>query len=143
MKRFLSILFLSFLLSSCEEHTETPLPSETATTTLTFSQDLNQHFIVESLPNHLSDFLTNLEGWEYPDGAIIYPLLPKTENLSGFLSSEYGISDNLFLVRQSHAWGGGGHYDILFTLHPETGTLIDRTTIGEESYLTSLKYQTI
>jgi hypothetical protein len=126
---------------SCEQEATSPLPEKLET--LTFFQNLNQHFILDPLPNHLSDSLIKLEGWKYSEGAIIYPLLPKTVNLSGFLSSQYGNCDNLFLVRQSHASGRGGYYDILFTLHPETGALIDEIIVGEESYLTSLRYQTV
>jgi len=141
MKPFFYILLI-FFLYSCEQHQKTsPLPATIKN--LTFFQDLNQHFIVNPLPNHLSDSLTKLEGWKHSEGTIIYPLLPRTSNLSGFLSGKYGVCDNLFLVRQNHASGGGGNYDILFTLDPETGALIDQTVVEEESYLTSLRHQTV
>lgn len=142
MKLFPNILLFIFLLSGCKEHQETNSSPETLES-LPYFQSLNQHFIVESLPKQLSDSLKNLKGWKQSEGATIYPLLAKTANQSGFLSSEYGDCSNLFLVRQKHALGGGGHYDILFTLDPETGKLIDQITVGEESYLTSLRHQTI
>lgn len=142
MPFFFSILVFSLLIYSCEQPQKTkPLPNTSED--LTFFQELNQHFILDPLPNHLSDSLIKLEGWKHSEGAIIYPLLPRTANQSGFLSSEYGDCSNLFLVRQKHASGGGGNYDILFTLHLETGTLIDQIIVGEESYLTSLRHQTV
>lgn len=142
MKPFPNILLFILLLSGCKEQQETS-PISVTIEKLTFFQSLDQHFIIESLPKQLSDSLRNLKGWKHSEAPTIYPLLPKTANQSGFLSSEYGDCSNLFLVRQKHASGGGGHYDILFTLNPETGELIDQITVGEESYLTSLRHQTV
>lgn len=141
MKLSFYILILLFLYS-CEQP-QKKSPSADKIASLTFFQDLNQYFTLEPLPNNLLDSLRARKEWKQFGGATIYPILPKTGNQSGFLSSEYGDCSNLFLVRQKHTSGGGGHYDILFTLHPETGGLIDQIIVGEESYLTSLRHQTI
>lgn len=140
--KLLFCLSILLLLSSCTQPQETnPLAKKVES--LTFFQDLNQYFTLKPLPNNLLDSLRTRKKWQQFGGTTTYPILPKTGNQSGFLSSEYGNCSNLFLVRQKHASGGGGHYDILFTLHPETGELIDQIIVGEESYLTTLRHQTI
>lgn len=135
-------ILIVLLLSSCKQQQEKSPPSEKVEA-LTFFQSLNQHFILDPLPNNLLDSLRTKKDWKQFGGSTVYPFLPKTANQSGFLSSAYGDCSNLFLLRQKHASGGGGHYDILFTLHPETGELMDQIIVGEESYLTSLRHQTI
>lgn len=141
MKRFLSICVFIFFCSCYEQPSSNSLPKRA--NNLTFFENLNQHFVVEPLPHELLKSIKLPNNWTQFEGSIVYPMLPKTDNLLGFLSGEYGDASNLFLVRQGHAFGGGGHFDILFTLNPETEKLIDQIIIGEESYLTSLRYKTI